>query len=354
MPLYRQPKSPYWWIRFSVGGVKVRRSSGTTDRTAAHELAARLRAELWRQHKLGERPRYTWKEAVERWKSEATGRDRDRDASRLSWFAQYLDDVPLAEITPTLIAKLRTLRTAEAAKKGRKKTDGKSTANRYMALLRMLLRKAQREWDWLDKVPPVPMVNLEKREPRFITRVQAAALLKALAPLPHLQALAEFCLETGLRMRNATGLTWPQLDLRRQLLIIPAARAKAGETIAIPLSSRAMAILKAQRGQHETNVFTFKRGPNGKALPLADANGAKFKAAAKAAGVPWLRWHDLRHTWASWHIQAGTPPHVLQELGGWKSYDMVRRYGHLTVDHLRAFAEHRKGIPTKGGAPHGA
>jgi integrase len=349
MPLYRQPKSPFWWVRFSIGGVKVRRSSLTTDREAANEFEAKLRSELWRQHKLGEKPRYTWKEAVERWRTEANGRDKERDSSRLSWFAQYLDDLPLVEITPALITKLRAVRTAEAAKRGNKRTDGRSTANRYMALLRMILRKAQREWDWIDRVPPVPMINMEKREPRFITRAQAGKLLKALEPLPHLAALAEFCLETGLRMRNATGLTWQQVDMRRKLLVIPATRAKAGETIAIPLSARAAAILKDQQGKHEEHVFTFKRGPKGRALPLADANGAAFKAAAKEAGIPWLRWHDLRHTWASWHIQAGTPPHVLQELGGWKSYDMVRRYGHLSVDHLRAFAEHRKGIPRKSG-----
>jgi len=347
MPLYKQDKSPYWWVRFSVGGVKVRRSSQTTDREAANEFESRLRSELWRQSKLGERPRYTWKKAVARWSQEATGRDADRDRKRLSWFAQYLDDVPLVEITPALITKLRAVRTAEAAKRGNKRTDGKSTANRYMALLRMILRKAQREWDWIDKVPPVPMVNMEKREPRFITRAQAKELLKALAPLPHLAALAEFCLETGLRMRNATGLTWPQVDLRRRLLVVPASRAKAGETIAIPLSARTLAILKDRQGQHEERVFTVQRPQHKQAVPFSDANGAAFKAAAKAAGVPWLRWHDLRHTWASWHIQAGTPPHVLQELGGWKSYDMVRRYGHLTVDHLRQFAEHRKGIPQK-------
>ncbi len=163
--------------------------------------------------------------------------------------------------------------------------------------------------------------------------------------------LAEFSLETGLRMRNATGLTWPQVDVRRKLLIVPAARAKGGETIAIPLSVRALRILKEQQGKHDSYVFTFKRAPGGGELPLSDANGAIFKAAARRAGVPWLRWHDFRHTWASWHIQGGTPPHILQELGGWKSYEMVKRYGHLTVEHLRAFAEHKKGLPNRASAP---
>ena len=128
-------------------------------------------------------------------------------------------------------------------------------------------------------------------------------------------------------------------------MVVPASRAKAGETIAIPLSARAAAILKAEKGKHEERVFTVQRPQHRQAVPFSDANGAAFKQAARRAGLPWLRWHDLRHTWASWHRQAGTPLDVLQELGGWKSYEMVKRYGHLAVEHLRQFAEHRKGIP---------
>ncbi len=330
MPLYRHPKSPYWWVRFTVGGVKIRRSSQTVERRAAEDFETKLRGDLWRQIKLGERPRYTWKEAVERWYAGAEGRDKERDKERLTWFAEYLDITPLDSITPEIIEKLRTVRAAEASP---------ATANRYMALLRMILRKAHREWDWTERAPTVPMFRLETAEPRFLTQAQFQKLKSKLPP--HLKALAEFSVETGLRMRNATGLTWAQVDLRRKLLVIPAARAKAGETIAIPLSEAALRVLKAKKGEHETHVFTFRE------KPVDDCNGAAFKKAAKAAGVPWLRWHDLRHTWASWHIQAGTPPHVLQELGGWKSYEMVRRYAHLSTEHLRAFAEHGQGTPRR-------
>ena len=51
--------------------------------------------------------------------------------------------------------------------------------------------------------------------------------------------------------------------------------------------------------------------------------GASWKKALARAGIEDFRWHDLRHTWASWHIQSGTPLHVLQELGGWNSTTMV-------------------------------
>ena len=62
-------------------------------------------------------------------------------------------------------------------------------------------------------------------------------------------------------------------------------------------------------------------------------------AALQHAGIEDFRWHDLRHTWASWHVQAGTPLFALQEMGGWSSAEMVRRYAHLAADHLAPFAE---------------
>ncbi len=67
-------------------------------------------------------------------------------------------------------------------------------------------------------------------------------------------------------------------------------------------------------------------------------NGCSTFVRLGKAGKEDFRWHDLRHTWASWHVQAGTPLNVLQELGGWESVDMVRRYAHLAVDHLTEYA----------------
>jgi hypothetical protein len=54
----------------------------------------------------------------------------------------------------------------------------------------------------------------------------------------------------------------------------------------------------------------------------------------RAEGLTHIRWHDMRYTEASWHVPNGTPLFALQELGGWESRDMVRRYPHLAADHL--------------------
>ncbi|RLA22892.1 MAG: site-specific integrase, partial [Gammaproteobacteria bacterium] len=51
-----------------------------------------------------------------------------------------------------------------------------------------------------------------------------------------------------------------------------------------------------------------------------------------------FRWHDLRHTWASWHVQNGTPLNVLKDLGGWADIQMVLKYTHLSADHLAEYA----------------
>jgi len=74
---------------------------------------------------------------------------------------------------------------------------------------------------------------------------------------------------------------------------------------------------------------------------VKEANTKAWREALKRAGIDDFRFHDLRHTWASWHVQRGTPLHILQELGGWESTEMVKRYAHLTAKHL---ADHANNV----------
>jgi integrase len=102
--------------------------------------------------------------------------------------------------------------------------------------------------------------------------------------------------------------------------------------IAVPLNSDALFVVRRQIGKHGTHVFSYK-GCN-----IATVSTKAWRAALKRAGIQDFRWHDLRHTWASWHVQNGTPIHVLQELGGWSDLDMVKRYAHLSPQHLSGYA----------------
>jgi integrase len=69
-----------------------------------------------------------------------------------------------------------------------------------------------------------------------------------------------------------------------------------------------------------------------------------FHSALARAGIENFRFHDLRHTWASWLIQAGTLLSILQEMGGWESIEMVRRYAHLAPTYLAEHARHLDGL----------
>ncbi len=67
-------------------------------------------------------------------------------------------------------------------------------------------------------------------------------------------------------------------------------------------------------------------------------NRTDFERALLLSGITDFRFHDLRHTWASWHVQNGTPLMVLKELGGWEKLEMVNKYAHLSGEHLSKFS----------------
>lgn len=88
-----------------------------------------------------------------------------------------------------------------------------------------------------------------------------------------------------------------------------------------------------RRRKHPLYVFSY----HGKRITQVSTK--TWYAALEKAGIEDFRWHDLRHTWASWHVQAGTPLHVLQELGGWECVEMVRKYAHLSSAHLAEYVD---------------
>lgn len=211
-----------------------------------------------------------------------------------------------------------------------------ATINRRLEVLRAILRRCVREWEWLDRYPHIRMLREPKRRIRFLTRTEARTLLHQM-PV-HLAAMAEFTLVTGLRRSNVTGLRWSQVDLSRRMAWIHADEAKARQAIPVPLNRDAVRILEAWQGEHHTHVFSY----NGR--PITQTSTKAWYAALRRAGIDNFRWHDLRHTWASWHAQQGTPLHVLQELGGWESVEMVRRYAHFSAEHLAPYADRLQGL----------
>lgn len=329
MSLYQRKDSPYWWVKLSVNGQKpIQQSTGTTDKQKAKEYEAKRLNELWLETRLGIAPKHYWEEAVVRYLDEMQhNKSRDCDIRHFRWLAKHLDGKYLSDINRTLIERVTTARKKVGA--------SNATVNRCMGLVSRVLRKAAFEWEWLDKAVKVRKLPENKIRVRFITYEEATRLISELPE--HLAAMTKFSLATGLRKSNVTGLQWSQVDLANRRAWIHAEQAKGGKAIPVPLSSEAIEVLRGERFKHPTHVFTYR----GK--PVNQINTKAWRAALVRAGIANFRWHDLRHTWASWHVQNGTPLAVLKELGGWADYDMVQKYAHLSSDHLAEYVERVSG-----------
>lgn len=134
-------------------------------------------------------------------------------------------------------------------------------------------------------------------------------------------------------MANGVNLAWSQVDLARGIAWIHHDQAKAERAIHVPLNTAALEVLRRRQGEHAERVFTFKD------RPIGQANTRAWRQALARAGITDFRWHDLRHTWASWHAQSGTPLSVLQDLGAWRSEAMVRHNAHLSPGDYATYAE---------------
>lgn len=305
-----------YWIDVQINGVRIRESLKTDDKKQAQQLHDMRRAELWRAGVLKEKPKKTFKEACARWLVErAHKRSLVDDKLKIEYLLPKLGDILLADLSRDKIESVLPTHVSG------------STRNRYRALVRAMLRAAEREWDWLDRAPTLRAEAEPKRRVAYLSREQAEVLI---ATLPEKYRMpVRFALLTGLRRSNVFGLTWEKVDLERGTMVVEADEAKAGQRIVVPLNTAAKAVLESLPGPRKGRVWG----------DMDRIWGNTWMGACKRAGVPGFRFHDLRHTWASWHAMAGTPLSVLQELGGWHSHEMVQRYAHLSPEHLASAAE---------------
>ena len=322
-----------WYIDIrTADGERIRRTAGTQDRAKAEALLEQLKHELWQQQKLGVKPKRLWDEAAVKWIHEKGGKKSIRDdIARLRYLAA-LRGRELGSLDRRFI-----MQTVEAL------PCGNSTKNRYLALIRAILNKAEREWEWIDKAPKLTLYREPKKRIRWLKPEEAQRLLDVLADgYPLLHDLAAFSLATGLRQRNVLDLKWEQIDLHRRTAWIEADQAKGGQAISVPLNQTAMQILTV-KPRRIGYVFV---QPNGR--KLQNISSKVWKKCLEKAGIENFRWHDLRHTWASWLIQRGVPMAVLKEMGGWENAKMVERYAHLSSENLLKHADVLDTIWTQG------
>jgi integrase len=208
-----------------------------------------------------------------------------------------------------------------------------STVLRYMAVLSHAFSVATKEWQWLDDSP---MRKVSKpKEPRgrvrYLSDDERDALLKACAASKSadLHVAVMLALSTGARLMELMSLRWPQVDLQRRVITLT--ETKNGEIRSVPLTGKALEMVteRAKVRRIDTDLlFPSKTDPH---KPI-DLHGP-FSTALKNAAIKDFRWHDLRHTTASWLAMNGASLAEIAEALGHKTLAMVKRYAHLSNAH---------------------
>lgn len=336
-------------VQVRMAGFPARTETFTTRRQA-ERWAKTVEAEMieGKHYRSVEARRRTLGEAVDRYIAEEVPKKRDgkMHTTTLTWWKEQVGHLKLAEITPALIAEHRgklaagTYTRGKPGRRGSKYKAGEtprqiprspSTVNRYIACLRHLFTICRREWHWTSHNPMdgVSMLREGKGRIRCLSDDERKALLAETAKDATLHTFVVIALSTACRAGELLKLEWSDVDLKGGRLLFR--QTKNTQPRSAWLTGEALRLLKQHaKVRRLKGGLVFEPSGKGKAYPYAKP----FKAAIEAAGIEDLRFHDLRHTAATYLAQAGATEQQLRAIGGWKS-GIVSRYVHLAAEDSR-------------------
>jgi len=330
MGLHKRKGSDNWHIRISHNGREIRKTTGTVDKKKAQRVHDELKAKLWNLKYTDESPEYKWEDAVVRYLENKEKQVTDHELKyNIEFAAPFFRGCNIRDIDSDLVHKVIQER--------RKRVKG-ATANKAATHLRRIFTAAKR-WGWIDGVPNFPRYEEEPRE-LALTKKEAIIFINALPD--YLKNMTSFCLSTGLRRHNITHLKWTSYKEDQRELHIESRETKNKIALVIPLVGSAIKILHKQKGKDPVWVFP---SPKKNGYPLTTLVNDSWKKARNEVAVITknkklhkLKFHDMRHTWATWHVQAGTDPISLMRMGGWTGTKSMNKYVNLQSDHLHKMA----------------
>lgn len=325
------------------------RSKTFTRKTDAEAWARQLEAKIDRHEAIPdqEAARRTLADAVDRYVTdvlplETRNKNAKHKARLLEWWNGHYGTYAMSAITPALIVEARgKIAAGKYTRKGKggkpvKKRRSTRTVDTYVMALSSLLTLATDEWGWMQANPcrKVKRLDAGKGRVRFLSEEERKALLAACKASTSrtLYPIVLLAISTGMRQGEILNLTWDRVDLNRGLVLLD--ETKNGERRSVPLAGKALDVMTEYKRVHR-RVDTLLVFPSADGTKHAECRMA-WSNAVKKAGVQNFRFHDLRHTAASYLAMNGASLIEIAAVLGHKTLNMVKRYSHLSEQHTAA------------------
>jgi len=280
-----------------------------------------------------EAKRHTLAEAIDRYIKKVLPtkpKSAAKQKSQLAWWKKKIGEKTLAKITRSVIAEHRDILMEEKTYRGSKR--GPATTIRYLAVLSHLFTIAIKEWEWTENNPVLKITKPKepKGRSRFLSKNERESLLAACqkSKVPVLYPVVLLALSTGMRQGEIMNLRWSDVDLSIGRIILT--ETKNGETRSVPLAGLALKILKEHAKVRNLKSNLLFPGKNSeKPIYLRKV----WLDVIAECSIEDFRFHDLRHTAASYLLMNGASLAELAGILGHKTLQMVQRYAHLSDEH---------------------
>lgn len=337
---------PIWHYRFQIEGVIFRGSTGTELKTKAIEIFEKRKVKAREECGLTEISDIKFKDFADKYFKLCASKMKTAQDKKeiIEDFKKHFGEMKLSRIS--------TFHLKEYIVNLKNKANGKELSparrNRYRSELHRMFEMAIK-WKLATKNP----VSLTERErennkrDRFLSPEELQRLLSLheskklrngqtiqIMPL-YLKRHIIVAINTLMRQGEQFSLKWDQVDLKTGYITLK--DTKNGETRKVPMNSEVIKIIRELKSEQFSSInrseYVFGERNNFNAVRWAWNN------ALKEAGINDFRWHDLRHTGASYLAMSGKSLRTIMQMGGWKSMDMVLRYSHLSESHVRDASE---------------
>lgn len=223
-----------------------------------------------------------------------------------------------------------------------------ATCDHHVKLLKHALNLAI-DWGLLEKNPAarIPLFNADNKVEHFLDDAQLERLMHVLRNDENRPVclIAMFLLSTGARLNEALSATWSNIDREHRVWRIAAVNSKSKRVRSVPLNDSALAVLA--RLDPDGGTYVFMNGKTGKPYTTVAKVWERLR---KAAELPHLRLHDLRHSYASMLVNSGRTLYEVQQILGHSDTKVTERYAHLSKKTLQDAADSASVIIMGAGA----